>query len=345
MAGWQLQDLDLRGHGDVLRGLDARGALLLGCTLDPDLEDQLRDRRCAGVPRGPGRAAQPLPRAPLLPRRAVRRARDRGLRQHPRRPGLRLDPEDRCTTCTRMLAQALHDLAVDDALAEWVSGRRLVGVMGGHALARGTDGYADAARLGRALARGRAHRRHRRRPGGDGGRQPRRLPLGPRRRRPRRGARTCSPPCRASSRRWATGPGRRSTYATRCPDGTASLGVPTWFYGHEPPNAFADAGREVLQERDPRGRPAARVHRRHRVPAGSRRAPCRRCSRTPARTTTPPAGAVAPMVLVGRGLLDRGAARCGRCCERLARGREMADTLHLVDDLEEVAGLLARLRP
>jgi predicted Rossmann-fold nucleotide-binding protein len=27
----------------------------------------------------------------------------------------------------------------------------------------------------------------------------------------------------------------------RWPQGSASLGVPTWFYGHEPPNAFASA--------------------------------------------------------------------------------------------------------
>ena len=37
------------------------------------------------------------------------------------------------------------------ALAEWVTGRDLVGVMGGHALERGTAGYRDAARLGQAL--------------------------------------------------------------------------------------------------------------------------------------------------------------------------------------------------
>ncbi len=52
------------------------------------------------------------------------------------------------------MAKALHDHAVDEALADWVAGRRLVGVMGGHALERGTDGYRDAARLGRLLGAG-----------------------------------------------------------------------------------------------------------------------------------------------------------------------------------------------
>src|SRR3954453_2371870 len=51
------------------------------------------------------------------------------------------------------LAQALHDHAIDEALMGWLSGRHLVGVMGGHALLRGEPPYADAARLGALLGR------------------------------------------------------------------------------------------------------------------------------------------------------------------------------------------------
>ncbi len=51
------------------------------------------------------------------------------------------------------LLRAMHDDAVADALDEAVRGRRCVGVMGGHAVARGSDGYREAALLGRALAR------------------------------------------------------------------------------------------------------------------------------------------------------------------------------------------------
>ena len=40
-----------------------------------------------------------------------------------------------------MLARTLHDHAIDDALAAWVSDRRLVGVMGGHAVSRSEDAY------------------------------------------------------------------------------------------------------------------------------------------------------------------------------------------------------------
>ena len=75
-----------------------------------------------------------------------------------------------------MLARTLHDHAIDDALAEWISGRQLVGVMGGHALRRDEPAYAEAARFGHARGRP-ADRRHRRWAGRDGGGQPRRLPL------------------------------------------------------------------------------------------------------------------------------------------------------------------------
>ena len=46
------------------------------------------------------------------------------------------------------LLRAIHDDSVTDALDEFLGGRPVVGVMGGHALARGTRGYAGAARLG-----------------------------------------------------------------------------------------------------------------------------------------------------------------------------------------------------
>ncbi|WP_457840977.1 hypothetical protein, partial [Staphylococcus aureus] len=44
--------------------------------------------------------------------------------------------------------RAIHDDAMADALAAVVAGRRVVGVMGGHALRRGTGDFATAAVLG-----------------------------------------------------------------------------------------------------------------------------------------------------------------------------------------------------
>ena len=42
-------------------------------------------------------------------------------------------------------AAQIVDLKIDQALTAWIAGRRVLGVMGGHALARGSAGYADAA--------------------------------------------------------------------------------------------------------------------------------------------------------------------------------------------------------
>ena len=137
------------------------------------------------------------------------------------------------------LAQALHDHAVDDALAEWVTGRDLVGVMGGHAVARGTAGYAEAARLGHRLggfltvATG----------GGPGAMEAAAL-----------GARMADASTADLEEALAVLAGTPSftpsvgawveagmTVLRRWPEGRDGLGVPTWFYGHEPPAVFASA--------------------------------------------------------------------------------------------------------
>ena len=117
----------------------------------------------------------------------------------------------------------------------------MVGVMGGHGVERGSAGYADAVRLGPA-ARRRA--------------TPSRPAAGPARwRRP-----TSVPGWRpatgdeveaalAAVARGARLPrpdrgvgGRRRSTPSRASPGTAdTLGIPTWHYGHEPPNVFASA--------------------------------------------------------------------------------------------------------
>ncbi len=55
------------------------------------------------------------------------------------------------------VVRALHDATIDIALARHLIGRSVVGVMGGHADARGSDRYVAVARLGRALSRSGFH--------------------------------------------------------------------------------------------------------------------------------------------------------------------------------------------
>jgi predicted Rossmann-fold nucleotide-binding protein len=110
--------------------------------------------------------------------------------------------------------------------------------MGGHASQRGSAGFAEAATLGRLLARsGRMVATG----GGPGAMEAANL-----------GAYLSEAPdqdFRDVLTELASVPGFRPSVSawaraaaavvTRFPHGTSSLGIPTWFYGHEPPNFFA----------------------------------------------------------------------------------------------------------
>jgi|tagenome__1003787_1003787.scaffolds.fasta_scaffold20945644_2 predicted Rossmann-fold nucleotide-binding protein len=239
MARWRLQDLDLTGRGPELRRLQARGALFLGCELTPADEASLRARGALLFP--------DVPDVPFDPYRATLYSPDElysGLDD-----GYAHTADARIYAWSRQrssgepgvaaaLAATLHDHAIDEALGEHLSGRRVVGVMGGHAQRRGTPAYADAVRLGRALAGagllvGTG--------GGPGAMEGANL-----------GVRCAAladrdldevlkrigrvPDFRPSVTDWA-----RAAFdvAADLPDGDGGIGIPTWFYGQEPPHVFA----------------------------------------------------------------------------------------------------------
>ncbi|HET6653269.1 MAG TPA: Rossmann fold nucleotide-binding protein [Nocardioides sp.] len=234
MRHWRLQSVDLRGRGDVLRRLDPRGALLLGCLLDPDTEDHLRRHGALVFPRVPDVPVDPYRAALYTPEELYA-----GLAG-----GYDATPDARAyvwhrgsVDLTDRLAQALHDHAIDDALAEYAESRRLVGVMGGHAIERGAADYVAAARLGRDLGRAGLTVAT---GGGPGAMEAANL-----------GGYlagqdddvldealtmlTAVPSYRQSVGAWA----EAALAVRRRWEGEESLGVPTWFYGHEPPNPMA----------------------------------------------------------------------------------------------------------
>jgi predicted Rossmann-fold nucleotide-binding protein len=337
MSGWQVQDVDLRGRGDVLRGLDARGSVFLGGRLDRPTEEDLRTRGALLFPALPdvpldvyrSRLYTPAELYDGIAHGRYAGTLDARVYAWTREPGHDL---------RALLAGALHDFSVDDALAEFTSGRRVVGVMGGHDLGRDTDGYAQAARLGRALTAGGLTVAT---GGGPGAMEAANL-----------GAYLSGHDDDALAEALellAVAPGYEPSVdawvrsaidvRTRFADGADSLGVPTWFYGHEPPNAFANVIAKYVKN-------AIREDvLLHLCTAGivflpGRAGTVQEVFQDACENYYAGAGEVAPMVLVGRDYWTR-ELPAWPLLERMAVGRDLAASLHLVDDLAEVATLLA----
>ncbi|WGW12779.1 Rossmann fold nucleotide-binding protein [Saxibacter everestensis] len=234
LSGWRLMAIDLSQRSRELRGSDVGGALFLGCTFADHDEDSVR-----------ARGAVVFPEVPSVPVDTYRTTLYRPDELYDQRDYEKtLDArtyawsqKDHSIDAT--LAAALHDHAVDGALAAWISGRRLVGIMGGHALTRDQRKYADAAQLGFLLgahltvATG----------GGPGAMEAANLGgylSGGDEDDLRDALSTLGrvPGFRPDIGAWAEA---AFEVRERHPQGAESLGIPTWHYGHEPPNLFASA--------------------------------------------------------------------------------------------------------
>jgi predicted Rossmann-fold nucleotide-binding protein len=239
-APWRLQGLDLRPYGEALSGIDVAGMVVLGGTVGPALEHDLRTRGALVFPTVPG-----LPFDPY--RVALYTAEDLYSGLGPSdEAGYEGTPDalvyawslEHTRDVAATLAGALHDHAIDNALADLASGHDVVGVMGAHAVTRGTSDYVDAARLGLALAElGCAVATG----GGPGAMEAANLgarAAGNGERALQRALATLAvvPDFRPSVTAWA----RAALQALdELSARHVTIGVPTWFYGHEPPNVFA----------------------------------------------------------------------------------------------------------
>lgn len=240
--------LDLRAHGPALLGRDLRGLVLLGCALEPpDLMAMIG----AGALVFP-----PITGLPYEPWRTTLYT--------PEELFAGFTPDDPCTYCDTLdarvyrhfratagadepslleaFAQRLHDHGVTQALEDLLRGHpAVVAIMGGHGLGRADAAYLEVARLAGELAgRGFLVATG----GGPGAMEAANL-----------GAclagrddaaledavRTLAEAPTYTHRDWLAQAFRvRERHAALLASSPVpTLGVPTFFYGHEPPNAFA----------------------------------------------------------------------------------------------------------
>jgi predicted Rossmann-fold nucleotide-binding protein len=251
LTGCAFQQLDLRGFTRELLSTSLEGSVFLGCQLEPEAEQH--------VLRSGGLIFPDIPRLPFKPYRAglysvdelyegyaAGGPPDRYERTLDHRIYQYFDVRRKAASGTNLLdtlAQRLHDQSVTDALNEFRDGRRIVAIMGGHKMARDTEGYWNVVRMASELTRGGFLVAS---GGGPGAMEAANL-----------GA-WLSTFSEAQQREAVNLLARVKTYEQKVAwldtafevrerfplnptavEQSRSLSIPTWHYGHEPPNAFA----------------------------------------------------------------------------------------------------------
>ena len=339
MRDWQVQGLDLTGREQQLLGLDPRGALFLGCTIAESAADRLREGGALLFPAVPDVPFDPW-RSHLYTPGELYAGVEAGYEDTPDAQIYAWTRQvHRTGSLKELLAQALHDSSVDDALEEFTRGRRVVGVMGGHALDRDDPAYAEAAHLGHELAgtgltvaTG----------GGPGAMEAANL-----------GSRLADQPVNTLDRvleQIATVPSfapdvsawaRVAIESVRhAGDSGRSLGIPTWHYGHEPPNPFSSAVAKYFRNAI-REDVLLEVCRAGLVFLPGVAGTVQEVFQAACTNYYATAERVAPMVFVGRTYWTE-TLPAWPLVRALAAGRPLESRAHLVDDTSVVRGLLVR---
>ena len=245
--------------------------------------------------------------------------------QRPRTPG-------------ESMVRALHDHAMDEALDRFVGHRRMVGVMGGHRVERGSREYAEAAWLGRELGR-----RHTVATGGGPGTM--------------EAANLGALCARLDDAALEAHLASLSAVVGYAPDITAwarvgldvvasvgieaseSLGIPTWHYGHEPSNVFATSIAKYFRNA-PREAILLEVCDAGIVFLPGAAGTVQEVFQDACENYYADPASVAPMVLVGRKYWTEHLP-VWPLLTSLARERHMADHVHLVDDVADAIAVLA----
>jgi predicted Rossmann-fold nucleotide-binding protein len=348
LTGLRLQDLDLTAHEDrLMERTDVEGLVVLGGRLPPRLDQHLRTHHALVFPTDPHAPVNPYRATLYSPEdlyagladgypatpdyRAYEWARDGALRH------------DAFVT----LLRAIHDDSVSDALTEFIGGHRVVGVMGGHALPRDSSGYAAAALLGHELAEagllvvtG----------GGPGAMEGANLGAFAR----DRSALDASlarlsavPSFLPSVEEWATLALEVRAELSEPPPGSGgakappprSIGIPTWHYGHEPPNVFCHGIAKYFSNAIREDGLLARCTAGLVVLQGAAGTVQEIFQAVTPLFYAAEAAVLPPLVLVGREHWTS-SVPVWAALRAMAGGRAMADVLHLVDTPDEATAVI-----
>lgn len=329
LRGWRVRGVDLTERHDALARVSVAGATFLGCRFAAGDADRIQASGALVLEVPPDLPIEP--RAALYaPEELYDTARyadsaDALAYAWSQRPGGR----------GAALARALHDHTVDLALESWVAGRSLVGVMGGHRLDRGHPAYLDTALLGATLgahltvATG----------GGPGAMEAANLGAWMAQRPgdlPEAVAMLAAVPTfRPSIDAWV-----RTALAVRerFPGGADSLGIPTWHYGHEPPNPFATAIAKYFRN-STREAILLQVCDAGIVFLPGHGGTVQEIFQDACENYYADESSIAPMVLVGASYWTE-ELPAWPLLQRLARGTAMEQHVHLVDSVKEAATLV-----
>lgn len=342
LDGLRLQDLDLRDREAVLlTQTHANGTIVLGGETTPVLDRHLRQIGALVFPTDPKLPVDPYRGTLYTPGELYKGLADGGYSATPDALAYRW-LRDRRTAgdAYATLVRAMHDDAMSDALIELLDHRPVVGVMGGHSVLASSAQYADAARLGFDLAEGGFLVAT---GGGPGAMEAANLGAAVRDTESLDHAverLAKAPDWSAGIDAWARESASVASSVRMSPQ-VRSLGIPTWFYGHEPPNMFAQRIAKFFSNALREDALLTRSSTAIVVLPGT------------AGTVQEIFQAVTPMyyvtdqrplpslILVGRKQWATDVP-VWPAIEALAKGRPMAKATHLVDSVDEVLPLLQR---